>query len=467
MIFEKFYNYSIFNGTLNHLTRRIDSSCKLKKSNPIIINCINPHSFIVSLKDYIFCKSLLNTNLNLIDGIGIYIYLKFFRKLNRVNRITGYDIFEKLLNKDLKFFFLGGDNRTTTIISEKLKEKKVQTWSPSYSENFSEKENKSIIKKINKFKPNILFIGLTAPKQEKWSYQNRNKLHCNCIINIGAVFDYYAGIYYRAPKFFRKIGSEWLFRLLQKPSMWKRTFVSGIIYFIYICVFKKQNSIYFDIKDNIKKIDAIINKKKSFIFSAFNLAFFSNIYSGRLKLRKYTVLWSDGIFCKFFNKNIKKIPGSQLIDRIKLNNKYKSIHIIGNTDAKVTSFIKKKFSSQIIDFTPLPFKNIKEICKKIPKIKKNSLVLITLPTPKQEIIGEEIFKKNAMSKIICIGGGLRIASGSEKKCPSFMYNMGLEFLWRLNSDTSRRVKRLSNDLFYFFKSLINLDIILYSYKNEK
>ena len=50
-------------------------------------------------------------------------------------------------NKDLKFFFLGGDNRTTTIISEKLKEKKVQTWSPSYSENFSEKENKSIIKK--------------------------------------------------------------------------------------------------------------------------------------------------------------------------------------------------------------------------------------------------------------------------------------------------------------------------------
>jgi exopolysaccharide biosynthesis WecB/TagA/CpsF family protein len=249
--------------------------------------------------------------------------------------------------------------------------------------------------------------------------------------------------------------------------MWKRTFVSGIIYFIYICVFKKQNSIYFDIEDNIKKINAIINKKKSFIFSAFNLAFFSNIYSGRLKLRKYTVLWSDGIFCKFFNKNIKKIPGSQLIDRIKLNNKYKSIHIIGNTDAKVTSFIKKKFSSQIIDFTPLPFENIKEICKKIPKIKKNSLVLITLPTPKQEIIAEEIFKKNAMSKIICIGGGLRIASGSEKKCPSFMYKMGLEFLWRLNSDTRRRVKRLSIDLFYFFKSLINLDIILYSYKNEK
>lgn len=467
MTFQKFYNYTIFNGTLNHLIRRIDKSCKLKKSNPIIINCLNPHSFIVSLKDYLFHKSILNTNLNLIDGVGIYFYLKFFRKLNRVNRITGYDIFEKIINKDLKFFFLGGNNHTTTIIEEKLKEKKVQTWSPSYSENFSEKENKSIIKKINKFKPNILFVGLTAPKQEKWSYQNRDKLHCNCIINIGAVFDYYAGIYYRPSKFFRKIGTEWLFRLFQKPNMWKRTFYSGIIYFIYINLFKTQKSNFFEIIDNQKKINEIINKKKCFILSAFNLAFFSNIYSNRLKLNKYTVLWSDGLFCKFFNNNIIKIPGFKLINDIEINNKYKSIHIIGNTDSKVNFYIKKKFNGKIIDYSPLPFSNIKVLCKKIPKIKKKSLVLITLPTPKQEIFAGQVLKKYPMSKIICIGGGLRIASGSEKKCPLFIYNMGLEFLWRLNSDTRRRVKRLTVDLFYFLKSLINLDIFSYSYKNAK
>ena len=54
---------------------------------------MNPHSFVQSLKDYIFQKSILNTNLNLIDGIGIYLYLKIFRRLRSVNRITGYDIF--------------------------------------------------------------------------------------------------------------------------------------------------------------------------------------------------------------------------------------------------------------------------------------------------------------------------------------------------------------------------------------
>ena len=467
MTLAKFYNYTLFNGTLNYLTKIIDNSCKKKKSKPIIINCLNPHSFIQSLKDYIFQKSILNTNLNLIDGIGIYLYLKIFRRLRSVNRITGYDIFQRVINKKLKFFFLGGSYIATSLIKKKLKNKKVRVWSPSFTEFFSEKENKNIVKKINKFKPNILFVGLTAPKQEKWSYQNRNKLHCNCIINIGAVFDYYAGIYFRAPKIFRKIGTEWLFRLFQKPTMWKRTLYSGIIYFIYIILYKTQKSNFFEIIDNIKKINEIINKKKCFILSAFNLAFFSNIYSNRLKLNKYTVLWSDGLFCKFFNSNIIKIPGFKLINDIKINNKHKSIHIIGNTDSKVNFYIKKKFNGKIIDFSPLPFSNIKVLCKKIPKIKKNSLVLITLPTPKQEIFAEQILNKYPMSKIICIGGGLRIASGSEKKCPPIFYNMGLEFLWRLNSDTTRRVKRLAVDLSYFVKSLVNLDIFSYSYKNAK
>jgi hypothetical protein len=387
--------------------------------------------------------------------------------LNRINRITGFDIFEKLSKKKLKFFFLGGNVDTTIAIKKKLEKKKVQVWSPSFTETFSEKENKIIIKKINNFKPNILFVGMTAPKQEKWSYLNRNKLHCNYIINIGAVFDYYAGNYHRPGKFFRKIGSEWLFRLVQKPSMWRRTFYSGVIYFFYIFIIKKQNFFYFDIIDNLKKINDIINKKKSFILTAFNLAFFSNIYSDKLKLNKDTVLWSDGLFCKFFNNNLKKIPGFKLIDFIEINSKYKSIHVVGSINAKVNYYLKNKFNGKIINFSPLPFGNIEVICKKIPKIKRNSLVLITLPTPKQEIFARLILKKYPMSKVICIGGGLNIASGSERKCPNFLYNMGLEFIWRLNSDSKRRAKRLLVDLFYFFKCLINLDILAYSYKNEK
>jgi exopolysaccharide biosynthesis WecB/TagA/CpsF family protein len=184
-------------------------------------------------------------------------------------------------------------------------------------------------------------------------------------------------------------------------------------------------------------------------------------------LSKDLLLWSDGIFCKFFNKKIQKIPGFKLINNISLSNKFKSIHVIGNTDSKVNIFLKNNFYGRTINFSELPYDDIKKIINKIPKIKKNSLILLTLPTPKQEIIAEAILKKYSFSKIICIGGGLKIASGSEKKCPNLLYNLGFEFLWRLNTDTKRRVIRLLSSLFYFLKSCVTADIFAYSYKNEK
>jgi N-acetylglucosaminyldiphosphoundecaprenol N-acetyl-beta-D-mannosaminyltransferase len=465
MTLERFYNYRLYNGTLAYLVKRIENSCKLKKNNPAIINFINPHSYMTSLKDYNFYKSLLNSNINLIDGIGIYLYLKLFRKLNIVNRITGYDLFEKLINKNLNFFFLGGDYRTSQLIKKKLKKKNVQTHAPSFSENFSNQENKIIIKKINKFKPDILFIGMTAPKQEKWSYDNRHKLYCNYIINIGAVFDYFVEKYYRAPKIFRKIGFEWIFRLVQNPRLWKRTY-STVQYLFLILFAKKQNSIFFNIIDSSKKITDIINKNKSFVLSAFNLCFFSNIYSKKIKLTKHTVLWSDGIFCKFLNNKIKKIPGHKLINDIKISSKFKSVHIIGNLDSNGHFFLKRKFKKKII-FSKLPFGNAKKLCRQIPEIKKNSLVLLTIPTPKQEIISSKIIKKYPFSKIICIGGGLNLASGSETKCPNYLSKIGLEFIWRLNSDTKRRFKRFCGDVLNLCKSIIKADIFAYSYKNEK
>ena len=74
--------------------------------------------------------------------------------------------------------------------------------------------------------------------------------------------------------------------------------------------------------------------------------------------------------------------------------------------------------------------------------RKNSLILITLPTPKQEMLSYEIIKKNKYYKIICIGGGLSITTGEIKKCPKILSKLGLEFAWRLRTDTFRRLKRL-------------------------
>jgi N-acetylglucosaminyldiphosphoundecaprenol N-acetyl-beta-D-mannosaminyltransferase len=81
---------------------------------------------------------------------------------------------------------------------------------------------------INAFQPNILFVGMTAPKQEKWAYQHKDLLDVNIIASIGAVFDFYAGTVKRAPKWMQNIGLEWLHRSLSSPSrLGKRNMMSN------------------------------------------------------------------------------------------------------------------------------------------------------------------------------------------------------------------------------------------------
>ena len=92
---------------------------------------------------------------------------------------------------------------------------------------------------------------------------------------------------------------------------------------------------------------------------------------------------------------------------------------------------------------------LKNLCLKLENISINNFA-----TPKQEILSSEIIKKSKYYKILCIGGGLSIAAGEIKKCPRFLYDLGLEFLWRLRTDTFRRLERLIVTLLIFIFSLL-------------
>ena len=111
----KFFDYELSNLGVNKLFNKI-RECRDDKVK--IINCMNPHSFVVSLKDKKFNEALSNAYLNLIDGVGVSLYLTL-SKLTKINRITGYDLFEKIINseRNCKFFFL----EVQRIILKKLK----------------------------------------------------------------------------------------------------------------------------------------------------------------------------------------------------------------------------------------------------------------------------------------------------------------------------------------------------------
>jgi N-acetylglucosaminyldiphosphoundecaprenol N-acetyl-beta-D-mannosaminyltransferase len=112
---------------------------------------------------------------------------------------------------------------------------KVNTYSPPYKNEFSREETMAMIGAVNDFAPDVLFVGMTAPKQEKWVHENRHLIKAPIICSIGAVFDFYAGTVKRPGKFWISIGLEWFPRLLREPRrLWRRTFVSTPVFLWYV-----------------------------------------------------------------------------------------------------------------------------------------------------------------------------------------------------------------------------------------
>jgi len=205
----------------------------------------------------------------------------------------------------------------------------------------------------------------------------------------------------------------------------------------------------------VKDFNNLINTNNNFVLSGLNLAFLGYYSKEDINIYKNLYVWPDGMFSKTVG-NIKKRPGRDLLDKIILNNsKINKILVIGNLSELNRNYIKKKFNIRI-EHIKLPYGNIERLKKYLPEnIDENSLVLITLPTPKQEQLAEYMTTNNQNYKIICIGASISLASGEEKAVPKYLENLGVEFLWRIKSDTRRRVKRLLETFYYYSKGKLN------------
>ena len=205
------------------------------------------------------------------------------------------------------------------------------------------------------------------------------------------------------------------------------------------------------IVNNLKKIF-----NKNFVLSGLNLAFLGYYFNSEIKIYKELYNWPDGISTNLFkNENIKKIPGRDILKNIKIPNYIIQIRIIGSTSVRSLKYLQNKFNKKIIN-NDLPYKDTYELIKFLPKkLLKNELIIITLPTPKQEIIAEHIAKHNSNFKIICAGAAVAMLTGEEKIVPKYLDFFGLEFIWRLRIDTKRRLKRLIQTANYFLNGYLD------------
>lgn len=207
----------------------------------LLINTINAHSYNTALKDSVFAEALQKGDALIPDGISIIKATKWLKAKSRPNeRIAGWDLFEYEMNrlnqKGGKCFFMGSSEKVLSLIKEKAKlvypNIIVETYSPPYKPEFNDEDNKKIIDVINQANPDLLWIGMTAPKQEKWTYSHWNELDIHCHVGtIGAVFDFFAGTVKRAPIWWQKHGLEWLYRLIKEPKrMWKRYIIGNTLF---------------------------------------------------------------------------------------------------------------------------------------------------------------------------------------------------------------------------------------------
>jgi glycosyltransferase involved in cell wall biosynthesis len=223
--------------------------------------------------------------------------------------------------------------------------------------------------------------------------------------------------------------------------------------------FKKNYKYDFIIKKNLTYSDF----NRNFIYSAMNLAFLANFSNNKIKKNKNLIHWPDGIFSKSVCDLKIKIPGRRILKELKIPKKITKITVIGNLSANGKLYLKNLYKKSVKNIN-LPYGNIQNIIKNFKyKTSKSELILITLPTPKQEILADYISKNNKYFKIICIGGSVGIACGDEKEVPKILYNF--EFLWRLKYETKRRIIRLIYSFIYYIlgryinKSLRNLKIV--------
>lgn len=239
----KFLNTEVDNLTMNEAVQKIEQLILSKKPSYVVTPNVD---HIVKLEtDKEFQEVYKEAALILTDGMPL-IWISKLKKNPIKEKVSGSDLFPEVCklaaDKGYKVFLLGAAEGVAAKAAENLSEKYknlnvVGTYSPSYGFEKKEDEIQEIIKMINEVKPDILAVGLGAPKQEKFLYNFRNQLNVPVSLAIGASIDFEAGNINRAPEWMQRSGLEWFYRLCKEPKrMFKRYLVDDMK--IFKLVFK-------------------------------------------------------------------------------------------------------------------------------------------------------------------------------------------------------------------------------------
>ena len=204
----------------------------MKTKNCSVIVTPNSEIIVSASKDQELKRMIEQADLIIPDGIGL-VYASRIMGVPLKERVTGIDFLNGILSyleeTGESIFFLGskpGDGVNPGVAetaAEKMKEKhKRLAIAGIHHGYFKEADEKDIVRAINDSGADFLCVAMGSPKQEKFVDRWRNELAVKCTIGVGGSLDVWAGTLKRAPEFYRNHGLEWLYRLIQEPSRYKR-----------------------------------------------------------------------------------------------------------------------------------------------------------------------------------------------------------------------------------------------------
>ena len=226
--------------TVNYLEYDVLNESYLKAREEIgagAVITISPNSYGLATQIPDLKKALKAADILVLDGV--YFGLGYFLRTGKtIEKNQGPDIFYNELSIQNKLggrvFFLGSTKKTLELISQRLKKDYpgilFETMSPPYKEKLEQEDNKIIEEAIKKFKPDVVMVGMSCPKQEIWINENIERYTGILFLGIGGVFDWFAGNYKELHPLWWKLRIGWIGRIIQRPEVLQRNLPYILIY---------------------------------------------------------------------------------------------------------------------------------------------------------------------------------------------------------------------------------------------
>jgi N-acetylglucosaminyldiphosphoundecaprenol N-acetyl-beta-D-mannosaminyltransferase len=202
------------------------------------------HGVMEAQHDAEFRTILNSADLVVPDGMPL-VWLGRLRGCRLRRRVYGPELMlsvcQRTASRNVRHFLLGGAPGVAEKLSDTLRSRfsglnVVGTYSPPFHP-MNPEEQEEILNMINAAAPDILWVGLSTPKQERWMYEHRGRVHAPVLVGVGAAFDINSGTKEQAPVWMRERGLEWFFRLLQEPQrLWRRYVMYGSEFIVYVAL---------------------------------------------------------------------------------------------------------------------------------------------------------------------------------------------------------------------------------------